>query len=48
MPLTDTTVSRAGPSCYETVVPEDWVALPGVHGGFIAALATTRQTRLAG
>jgi acyl-CoA thioesterase len=39
MPLTDTTVVRVGPSCYETVLPEDWVALQGVHGGFVAALA---------
>ena len=39
MPLTDTTIDRVGTSTYETVLPEDWVALQGVHGGFVAALA---------
>jgi acyl-CoA thioesterase len=39
VPLADTTLTAIGSSAYEAALPEEWVALQGVHGGFVAALA---------
>ena len=39
MPLTDTSITPSGPGRYEATLPENWVALQGVHGGFATALA---------
>jgi acyl-CoA thioesterase len=39
VPLADTALTAIGRSSYQAVLPEDWVALQGVHGGFVAALA---------
>jgi acyl-CoA thioesterase len=39
VPLVATALTAIGRSRYQAVLPEDWVALQGVHGGFVAALA---------
>jgi acyl-CoA thioesterase len=37
--LADVVLTPIGPSRFEADLPENWVALQGVHGGFAAALA---------
>ncbi len=39
VPLADTALRQIGPSTYAADLPDEWVALQGVHGGFAAALA---------
>jgi acyl-CoA thioesterase len=39
VPLAGTALTPIGGSRFEALLPEEWVALQGVHGGFVAALA---------
>jgi acyl-CoA thioesterase len=39
VPLAETVLTAIGPSEHQAVLPDEWVALQGVHGGFVAALA---------
>ncbi|MCU1503373.1 MAG: hypothetical protein JWM12_2727 [Ilumatobacteraceae bacterium] len=39
VPLADTALTPIGRWRFQAALPEDWVALQGVHGGFVAALA---------
>ena len=39
MPLSDTTLASIADHRYTAELPENWVALQGVHGGFAVALA---------
>ena len=41
MPFTDTSIVRTGGHRYQAELPENWVALQGVHGGFGVALGIT-------
>ena len=43
--LAETDLREVGPGRYEALLPEEWTALQGVHGGYVAALAVRAVTQ---
>jgi acyl-CoA thioesterase len=45
LPLANTELRECGQHRYQADLPEDWTALQGVHGGFVASLAARATLR---